>query len=61
MEEVAAEAAEAAKSSGSGGDLITLVLEGAAMSDFRVVFPHDKCFPEFVQSKEWNTRKRLPL
>jgi hypothetical protein len=53
----AAEAAEAAKSSGSGGGLVTLVLEGAAMSDFGVVFPHDKCFPEFVQSKDWNTRK----
>ena len=38
MEEVAAEAAEAAKSSGSGGDLVTLVLEGAAMTDFRVVY-----------------------
>ena len=35
---MAAEAAEAAKSSGSGGDIVTLVLEGAAMSDFRVVY-----------------------
>ena len=45
-------AAEAAQSSGSGGGLVTLVLEGAAMSDFGVVIPHDKFFPVCVQSKK---------